>query len=220
MKDFEARQRELFKSHIRTNLSEFSKTSDSIMSVLSTRKLIGRLDAQQIMNTLTITRAPAWAAISINLHNQLSQLTREVAAHVGTQLAVMVPVDLRHAIDEPVLGTTVPQWLHHAQLAESQRILKSMRAGHAVNATPLEAFLAHHPFAKTNSTLSALTVTAATGVMNRVALEIFKLAGVKRFKLATNGDIREPKAYELEYGVESGPQAPMFIGDRSYPVIA
>ena len=218
MKEFEERQRELFKSHLRTNLSEFSKTSDATMSVLSTRKLAGRLDAQQIMHTLTITRAPAWAAISVNLHNQLGQLTRETAALIGTQLAVHIPIDLRYTIDEPLMGTTLPKWLHNAQLMESQRILKSMRAGHASNLTPLEAFLAQHPFTKTNSSISALTVTAATGVMNRVAIEIFKLAGLKRYRLETSGEVRDPEAYIREYSIEQGPQAPMFIGDRSYPV--
>lgn len=220
MKTFEERQRELFKSHLKTNIAAFSTTSDAVMTILSTKKLVGRLDAQQITQSIAIARQPAWATISINLHNQLAQLVKETAAHVGTQLAVIIPIELKSNIDQPILGMTLPQWLNSAETLERARVLKAMRSGFGLNATPLSAFMDHSPFSLSNSSISAVTVTSATAVMNRVALDIFRLAGIKRYKLETSGDVRDPKAYGREYGVDEQPFAPMFIGDRSYPVAA
>jgi hypothetical protein len=220
MKDFEEHQRELFRSHLKNNIAAFSLTSDASMTILSTRTLAGRLDAQQITQSLALVRQQAWSSISVNLHNQLSTLVRETAAHVGTQLAVMIPLDLRTEIDQPILGMTLPQWLASAETLERARVLKAMRSGFGVHATPLAAFTAAAPYALSNSSVSAITVTSASAVMNRVALEIYKLAGIKRYGLATSGDRRDPSAYQRDYSVDDPPQAPMFIGDRSYPVFA
>ena len=124
MKDFEEKQRELFRSHLQTNIAEFSKTSESTMTILSTRKLTGRRDAQFITQSLSIARQPAWAAISVNLHNQLRQLVKETTAFLGTQHAVSVPVELASVVDEPVLGMTIPRWLASAELLEHQHMTR------------------------------------------------------------------------------------------------
>lgn len=218
MREFEERQREIFRAHLKTNVAEFSKTSSDTLTILSTRKLTGRSSAQHIAQSLMIARQPAWAAISVALHAQLKQLVRETAAHLGTKYAVIVPIDLRSTVDEPVMGTTLPRWFHGAELAEHQRVIKALRLGYGVNSNPLEAFTQAAPYSTSNSAVSAITVTSATAVMNRVALEIYRLANFKRYKLETNGPVKYHEAYEREYGVDESPQAPMFIGDRSYPV--
>lgn len=175
---------------------------------------------QMLTQSLGIARQPAWAAISTAMHLQLQQLVRETAAHVGTQLAVHIPIDLKYVIDQPILGLTLPRWLHNAELLEMQRTIRAMKSGLALGTTPMEAFTQNAPFSQSNSSVSAATVTAATAVLNRTALEIFKLAEIKRYTLATNGTVRDPMAYKLQYGVDEDPRAPMHVGDRSYPVPA
>lgn len=218
MKDFEARQREIFKAHLKTNVAEFAKTSNDAMTILSTRKLTGRRDAQFIAQSLMSARQPAWAAISVNLHNQLKQLVRETAAHLGTKHSVHVPIDLRYLVDEPILGTPLPRWFNGAEVAEHQRVVKALKAGYGVNLSLLETFTQAAPYSTSNSAVSAITVTSATAVMNQVALEIFRLAGVKKYKLETSGEVKYHEPFELTYGTGEAPQAPLWIGDRSYPV--
>lgn len=220
MKDFEERQRELFRSHTKTNMAEFSKTSNDTMTILSTRKLLGRRDAQYIAQSLMIARQPAWAAISVNLHNQLKQLAKETTSYLGTKYAVAMGIDTTTFVDDPVLGLTIPRWLGAAEMLEHQRVLRAMKDSFGLNGNPIEAFSRHAPYSLSNSSVAAVTVTSAASVMNRIALEVFKLADIKRYKLETNGDIRNPKAYELQYGTGESPRAPAFIGDRSYPVPA
>lgn len=220
MKDFEERQRELFRAHLRTNIAAFSQTSAGTMTILSTRTLVGRLDASNVSRSLALARQPAWAAISANLHTQLQTLVRETGAHLGTQHAVLLPHGLRSAIDQPILGMTLPQWFAAAEVQEGLRVLKAMRSGYALSKKPLDAFTDAAPYSLSNSSIGAITVTAATSVMNRVALAIFSLAGIKSYRLETSGDIRDPRRYDKLYSVNEEPEAPMFIGDRSYPVPA
>jgi len=219
MKEFEERQRELFRSHLKTNIAAFASTSDATMTILSTKTLVGRLDATSIASSLSLARQPAWASISTNLNNQLKSLVKDTASFLGTQHGV-VTGDLRANIDMPILGRQLWAWLGSAEVLEGQRVLKAMRAGYGLNLKPLDTFKQHAPYSISNSAVGAITVTAATSVMNRVALEIFELAGIRRYKLETQGDVRVPKAYTLEYSTSEEPQAPMFIGDRSYPVPA
>lgn len=219
MKDFEEAQRELFRSHLKTNIAAFSLTSDSTMTILSTRTLIGRLDASSIASSLALARAPAWASISTNLNNQLRTLSKQTAALLSTRHAV-VTGDLSHNIDRPILGRQLWAWLASAEVLEGQRVLKALRSGYGLNKKPLDAFKDAAPYSLSNSTVGAITVTSATAVMNQVALEIFRLAGIKQYKLETSGDIRDPAWYKRTYGVGEEPQAPLFIGDRSYPVPA
>lgn len=218
MKEFEERQRELFKGHIKTNIAVFTRTSDATMTILSTRKLTGRANVTGIAQSLAIARQPAWALISMNLHTQLLQLIRETSAHLGTQFGVMIPIDLRYIADKPVLGLTIPRWLDAAEMSEGHRVIKALKLGLSDNLTALDSITRNAPYSQTNSSISAATVTAAASVMNSVALEIYKLAGYKRYKLETSGEIKNPSAYELEYGVDEEPRAPAYIGDRSYPV--
>ncbi len=220
MKDFEERQRILFRSHLRTNLAEFSKTSDAVMTILSTRSLVGRHAAQTLTQSLTNARKSAWAAISVNLHNQLTQLAKETVGYVGTQLGIPAPDNVTGNVDLPILGRTLPSWLASAEALETARVLKAMRRAYSLSQTALAGFQESAPYSMSNSTVSAITVTAATSVINRTALDLYRAAGVKQYRLETSGEIREPHNYQHNYGVDHDPVAPMWVGDRSYPVPA
>lgn len=220
MKDFEEHQRQLFRGHLRVNVAEFTRTHDSTISILGARTLRRRSDAQEIAQSLMSARSPAWAAISVNLHNQLKTLVRETASHLGTVHSVIVPESLESVIDDPILLMTLPQWLGSAEIMEHQRVTRALRNGFMMNGSALDTFLGASPYSPSNSSVSAITVTSATSVINRVAMRIFSLAGITQYKLETNGDIRTPDAYKQIYQVNDNPRAPMFIGDRSYPVPA
>jgi len=217
MRTFEEQQRALFRSHLQSNIGEFAKSHSDVMTILSTRPLISRLDSQSITNSVALVRERAWAAVSVNLHAQLGQLAKELAGYLGTRLGVTISSDLRDLVDQPVLDMTLPMWLNSAQALEKNRVLKAMRGGHALALNALESFERARPFGLSHSTVSAITVTAATGLINRATLLYLQQAGRRDYKLVTAGDVRDPEAYTRKYSVTASPVAPMFIGDRSVP---
>lgn len=220
MKEFEERQRELFRAHLRVNVAEFTRTHDATMNILGARKLTRRSDAQHIAQSLMIARQPAWAAISVNLHNQLKQLVKETAAHLGTKFAIVLPTDLDGEIDKPVMQMTLPQWLSSAEIMEHQRVTRALKTGFLMNGSAMDAFISAAPYSPSNSAVSAITVTSATATINRVAMRMFPLAGHQQYRLETSGDIRSPDIYKKTFPVTEEPRSPSFIGDRSYPVPA
>lgn len=216
MRDFEETQRILFRSHLQTNIAHFSSTHSDVMTILATRSLVSRLDSQQIANSVALVRERAWAAVSVSLHAQLGQLATELAGYLSTRLSTPVLDDLRDLVDTPTLGMTLPEWLASAEIMEKQRVLKAMRGGYALSLNALESFERARPFGVSHSTVSAITVTTATNLINRGTLAMLAKAGRREYRLVTRGDVRDPEVYRRKYPITEQ-VSPAFIGDRGVP---
>jgi len=219
MKAFEERTREVFKSHLRSNITAFAQTQDAIRLILSSRTLIGRLDASSVSHSLALVRADAWAALSVRLHEQLRSLHGDAIALLSTELAVPLISDLAHYLDGPILGATLPQWIRAAESTERVRAYEALRMAHARKVPLIHAFDEASPYARTNSSIAAITVTAATTVLNQATMNAAKQAGRRHYQLWIARDQRQPDLYKHQYEVGRGPVGPMFIGDRTIPVL-
>ena len=85
--------------------------------------------------------------------------------------------------------------------------------------TPLETMMQFQPLNASNSTVGALTITASTHIVNRLAMDAAKQAGIQEYKLWTDGKVKDPDIYNIKFAVGKGLLGPMFPGDRSIPIL-
>lgn len=219
MKDFYETVRPLLRSTVQSNVSELDRTSDDITLVLASRSLIGRLDAINGARSIALVRAGAWSTIAVNLHTLHQNLVRQGTSYLVTKLRTALLTNVADYLEQPMMGYTLPQWLQVAQAQEFDRILRALRYGQAAKMTALEAVDAMRPFGPSNSQVSVMTITSATHIINQLAMDAARQRGTEDYTLWTDGKVIEPDIYNTKFAVGNGLLGPMFLGDRSIPIL-
>lgn len=219
MREFYETIRPLIRTTIQKNLEEFTVTGDPIATVLASRKLTGRRDALVITRTIALIRSGAWGSVAVNLHTMADTITRQGTSYLVTKLRTVLASNAMDYLEDPFLGWNLALWHKAAETRETDRILKVLRLGHALRLTPTEAFSQFQPLNVSNSSVSAMTITASTHVVNRLAMDAAKQAGVKEYELWTDGKVKDPDIYNIKFAVGKGLLGPMFPGDRSIPIL-
>jgi len=224
MKQLEERLHGLIRSFVTTNLSSMARNDGGLSTILGASELTGRLAVQRSTSIVASARSVAWAGLSVLLHQQMIVLASNVTLHYATKFkeALDTP-DALAFLEQKITGATVKEWLIAQQLLETDRIQRVFRLS-TVGDTPEtkgpQLLRVHNPYGPTNSSVAALTVTASTHVLNQSAMDIARQLAKGTYRLWTSGDRREPDIYKRLHEVGKGPLGPMFVGDRTIPVLS
>lgn len=219
MREFYETIRPLIRSTVQQNVSELNATGDAIAIALASRKLTGRRDALIAARTIALIRSGAWSSVAVNLHTMADTITRQGTSYLVTKLRTVLASNAMDYLEDPFLGWNLALWHKAAEVREADRVLKVLKLGSAMELTPTEAFAQFQPLNISNSSVGAMTITASTHIVNRLAMDAAKQAGVKEYKLWTDGKVKDPDIYNIKFAVGKGLLGPMFPGDRSIPIL-
>ena len=219
MREFYEAIRPLIRSVVQQNVTELNSTGDAVMLVLVSRKLKGRRDALSAARNVVSVRSGAWSNVAVNLHTMADTIVRQGTSYLVTKLKTVLAANALDYMEDPFLGWDMATWHKAAEVREADRVVKALRLTRAMELPTLEGWEQFSPLNPSNSVASVMTITSATHIVNRLAMDAAKQAGLKEYTLWTDGKVKDPDIYNIRFAVGKGLLGPMFPGDRTIPIL-